>query len=136
MVSFRDSYSQDPHLVENGAWVEFDDGVRVQIRSFQSKESKDVRKRLMLPHAAFERRGKSLPDDVSEQILIRQMAEAIIVSWEGVTDAEGNVLECNLENKLAILTDKSLTPFRDDIAMAAAERNTFKRAVVENTVKY
>lgn len=131
-MSFLSKYKTSEELEVNGVWVDFGDGVCVKIARFSNPHSKEVRSRLERPHAQALRRG-SLPDSVSEYILLKQMAEAIIVDWKGVTDENGAELECTYDNKLSVL--KKFKDFRDDVAFAAMERDTFKSADVEDAGK-
>lgn len=47
----------------------------------------------------------TLPDDKSTKLLAEVYAESIIIGWEGVIDADGNVLEFTKENVVKVLTD-------------------------------
>ena len=47
----------------------------------------------------------TLDDETAQQILIEAYAEAVIKDWHGVTDAEGNKLDCTVENIVKLFTD-------------------------------
>lgn len=117
-------FQTDKVLEENGVWVDFGDGLEVKVARFNSARSKEVRRRLEKPFKGVFRSGQDLPEDKSTDILVKQMAEAIILDWKGVLGPDGKVLEPTLENKIKVLTD--LPDFREVIATAALESATFK----------
>lgn len=131
-MSFLNKYKTDPDLENNGVWIDFGDDVHVKITRFGTTKSKEVRRRLEKPYQNFTRKG-GIPDSVLEEILMKQIAEAIIVDWKGVTDEEGAVLDCTYDNRLTVL--KKYPDFRDDVVLAASERDTFKTANVEDGAK-
>lgn len=125
-------FKTDETKEEQGIWVNFGDGIRIKVRRFKSKASQDARKELEKPLTAEIRRGP-LEEKVQEDLLIRQMAKAIIVDWEGVTDEDGEELDCTFDTKYQIL--KALPEFRDDIAAIALDRDSFKAALDEDAEK-
>ena len=116
-------FGTDKDKEEQGVWIPLADKIRVKIRRFKSKASQDARTEFQKPYIAMIRRD-SLSEEVSVEILEKQMAKAIIVDWEGITDDAGNDIPCTYENKLAIL--KALPDFRDEIAALAIARDSFK----------
>lgn len=46
-----------------------------------------------------------LSEDVSKQILLEVYFETVVISWEGVTDENGNPLEYNFENFKKVMND-------------------------------
>lgn len=116
-------FAMDAGREENGVWVDYGDGISVKIRRFKSRASQEARRELDKPHADVIRRGP-LPEALAEELLVKQMAKAIIVDWKGVTDADGNPLECTEEARYAIL--KELPEFRDEIFALSVERDHFK----------
>jgi hypothetical protein len=125
-------FATDASREEEGVWVDFGDGIEVKVRRLSSKISRDVRKRLEKPHAEAIRRGP-LPESLAEDILNRQLAEAIISDWKGVDDDNGQPLACTVENKIAIL--KALPEFRDEIVSISIERDNYKAALNEDAEK-
>lgn len=125
-------FKTDEKKEEEGIWVNFGEGFRVKVRRFKSKASQDARKELEKPFTAEIRRGP-LDEKIAEDLLIKQMAMAIIVDWEGATNEEGKSLPCTFENKYYVL--KSLPEFRDEIAAIAIDRDSFKSASDEEGEK-
>lgn len=130
--SLFNRFKMDEKKEEQGVWVNFGEGLKVKVRRFKSKASQDARKELEKPFTAELRRGP-LDEKIAEDLLLRQMAKAIIVDWEGVTDEEGNELECTFETKLDVL--KALPEFRDEIVSIAIDRDSFKAALDEEAEK-
>lgn len=125
-------FATDESREEEGVWVDFGDGIEVRIRRLSSKVSRDVRKRLEKPHGEAIRRG-GLPEGVAEDILNRQIAEAVIAEWRGVDDEAGNALPCTVENKLRVI--KALPEFRDEVLSVSIERDNYKAALNEEAEK-
>lgn len=46
-----------------------------------------------------------LAEDISASILMETYFETVVIGWEGVTDAEGNPLDYNLENFKRVMKD-------------------------------
>lgn len=125
-------FKMDETKEEQGVWVNFGSGIRVKIRRFKSKASQNARKELEKPFTAELRRGP-LEESIAEDLLLKQMAKAIIVDWEGVTDEEGEEILCTYEAKYEVL--KALPEFRDEIAAVAIDRDSFKSSLDEEGEK-
>lgn len=130
MSKFYDRYKTDKKLEEEGQWVDFGDGVKVKVARLNSERSLAVRRKLEKPYSKI--RG-SIPEDIQEEILTKQVAEAIIIAWEGVSDENGKEIECTYENKVKILKD--FKDFRFDVVTASVEAETFKAKQNEEVLK-
>lgn len=128
MANIAALYSFDKNAFEDGTWVDLGHGISVKVRSPQSAHSKAIRKKLEAPYAALTRGGKDLPEDISEKILIQQMAQSLIVDWKGVEDDNGPI-PATPENIARVLTQ--LQFFREDVASVIAQRDTYKSQVAE-----
>lgn len=134
MAGLRKRYNTDTSLEEEGVWVDFGDGLKVRVRRLSSKHSRDTRRKLEKPYST-QFRGREMPDSLQEQLLNKQLAESIVVDWEGVDDpyaknAEGKEapsLPCTPDNVLKIMSDPEFKDFREDILTAAMERTTFEK---------
>jgi hypothetical protein len=134
MASFLERYSTDKKLEETGTWVDYGDGVRVQIRRMNSLKSREVRRKLEKPYTkGF--RGQDLPDTLQEELLNKQVAEAIVVDWKGVPNPDNpkELLPCTPENVLKVVT--AFPDFRDDIVAASMERATFQHEELKEAEK-
>ncbi|XAI96053.1 hypothetical protein [Microcystis phage Mwe-JY26] len=119
-------FKTDEDREENGVWVDFGDDIKVKVRRFKSRASQDARKELEKPHQDVIRRG-GLSEEQAQELLLRQMAKAIIVDWQGVTDEKGEPLPCTEDAKYSIL--KALPEFRDEVFGISIDRDAFKAKV-------
>src|SRR5688572_25956454 len=120
MSKFLERYATNKNLEESGVWVDYGDGVEVQIRRMNSAKSRETRRRLEKPYTkGF--RGQDMPESLQEELLNRQLAEAIVVDWKGVPDPDNpeQMLPCTPENVLKVVT--AFPDFRDDIVTASIE---------------
>lgn len=134
MTSFLERYRTDKSLEEDGTWVDYSDGLMVCVRRLNSAKSKEVRRKLEKPYSkAF--RGQDMPESLQEELLNKQLAEAIVVDWKGVPnpDKPEEMLPCTRENVLRMVTD--FPDFRDDILAAAMERATFQKEEIKAAEK-
>lgn len=131
MANLSDLYSFDKSAFEEGTWVAIGNGISVKVRSPQSAHSKAVRKKLEAPYAALTRGGKDLPDDIAENILIKQMAQSLIIDWSGVADG-GLPIVATPETIEAQLRKYQF--FREDVASVIAQRDTYKTHVTDEDV--
>ena len=134
MSGFMDRYKTDKGLEEEGVWVDYGDGLKVQMRRLNSKASKDCRRRLEKPYAG-QYRGREMPDSLQEELLNKQLSQAVVVGWEGVPNPDDpkKDLPFSPENVLRMIQE--FPDFRDDILTAAMERTTFQKGDVEKQEK-
>lgn len=126
MAGFLDRYSTDKSAEEEGQWVDFGDGIRVQIRRLNSKISKDFRRKLEKPYAS-QFRNREMPESLQEELLNKQVANTIVVAWEGIPDPADpkKMLACTPDSVLGVM--EKFPDFRDDILTASMERTTFQK---------
>jgi len=119
------TFATDIESEETGKWFELGDGARIKLRSFQSKRSSDVREALEAPYIALKRTGKSIPSEEQETLLIRQMAQAIVVDWEGFTEDDGETL-VPFTAKAAEAKLSEFREFRNLVARLVTDDDAFK----------
>jgi hypothetical protein len=140
MAGFLDRYNTDRSLEEEGVWVDFGDGVKVQVRRLTSKKSREFRRKLEKPYSA-QFRNREMPDSLQEELLNKQVAGVVIVDWEGVPNPEIELKEgetpkpfpFSVENALKVC--EKFPDFRDDILIAAMELTTFEKQQREEARK-
>lgn len=130
MSKFINRYKTDRKLEEEGQWVEFGDDISVKVARLNSERSQAVRRKLEKPYSKI--RG-SIPEDIAEEILTKQVAEAILLDWKGVTDESGKEIECTYENRYKML--KEFKDFRFDVVTCSVEAETFKGKQIEEVTK-
>ena len=134
MANLNARFAMDSDREEQGVWVNFGGGdphaeppvpdIKVQIRRFKSKASAAARAELERPYVAEMRRGP-LPQEVAEEILLRQLARGVIVNWSGIQD--DNKQEIPYSPETAYQFVKTLPEFRDDIFNVSVERDVYKK---------
>jgi hypothetical protein len=125
-------FATDENREEGGVWVDFGDDIRVKVRRFRSRKSIEVRKELDKPFADVVRRG-TLPEGVAEDLLLKQMAKAIVADWEGVDLGDGEVVPCTEGNSLVAL--KKFPEFREAILQVSIEADNYRAKVDEDAEK-
>lgn len=142
MAGLRDRYNTDRKAEEDGQWVDFGDGIKVKVRRLNSKHSRDTRRKLEKPYQA-QFRAREMPDNLQEELLNKQMAQSIVVDWEGVDDPyaeagkDGSMpaFACTPENVQKLVSDPDFKDFREDILTAAMTRETFEKEAREDARK-
>ena len=116
-------------LTEGGIWLEYS-GFRIKV-AYTGKSNKKYMasmKRLMKPYKYFLGNDDVIPPKAIEAKMsaaFRQVfAEAIVVDWEGMTDASGVPLPCNPVNVRNILNQLPL--LFDDIEEQAGKLRNFR----------
>ena len=123
---FQKRFRTNPKLAEEGVWVDFGGGIRVKIARFSSKKSMGARRRLEKPYRGVSARTGNLPPDLAEKITIEQMAEAIVLDWEGVSYREQENFPYSVENALTILSDPEYADFKDQCASVSLDAEPFR----------
>lgn len=135
-TSFHDRYFVSTAAEEEGTWIQVAEGFWVKVRRVTSAHSKAIRKKLEEPHQAVMRATGTLPEDIAEDILTRQMALSLIMDWKGdggPRNEAGALLEANPTNIETVL--RSYKEFREEMLRLILDRATFKSQVLEAQVK-
>jgi hypothetical protein len=126
MAGFLDRYNTSRDLEEEGVWVDFGDGVKVQVRRLNSKHSRETRRKLEKPYSS-QFRNREMPDSLQEQLLNKQVAQSIVVNWEGVPNPESPKDQLGYTPDNVLMVIEKFPDFRDDILTASMERTTFEK---------
>jgi len=130
-------FGTDERLEEGGAWVTVNEiyKLRVKVRRLRSDaviKGYDRVSREVLDEKKV-RRPEDLTNDESMEILKRQLAEYVIVDWEGVYNSNtGEEIPYSKEAALAMMEMKD---FREFIYQAASERDAFREQADEEAEK-
>lgn len=121
-MSLNTRYKTDKNLEENGVWVDLGDGLRVLVARFNSKRSREVHRRL---RRAYENFRGDLPEALEQELTIKQMAEGVLLGWEGMTfEDDGPPVEYSVQNAIKALTE--FPDFREDVAAIALKRDNYR----------
>lgn len=125
-------FATDTSSEENGKWFNLSETARIKLRSFQSEKSQKVREQLEEPYLALKRSGKGIPQGDQEKLLIKQMAYAIVVDWEGMKDS-GKEAPFSASKAEEMLTKHR--EFRNLIARLVTDDDAFKASLKEESEK-
>lgn len=129
MSKFKERFATNPEVAENGQWVDFGDGIQVQVRRYSSKPVQELHRILERPFAKIQKQNVNfeIPADVREKNIIKLLCDIIVVDWKGVSDFETDQpLECNSANKKKVFEDPRLEDFRNQVFFASASSETFR----------
>ena len=71
----------------------------------------------------------TLDDGKAEELMATVYARSVVIDWEGVTDEQGNKLDCTEENIVKVFTD--LPDLFEDVKAQAGNMANFRREEVE-----
>lgn len=119
-------YQTDRTLEQDGAWVDFGDGVRLRVLSESTPKLRTLRNALRKKYRQH-LTTLDVPAQIEDAMQVEQAAAAV-VDWEGVTDAGGAALTYSPDAARRIMTD--LRELRKDVLYACANAETFRPAEV------
>lgn len=115
-------------LEEDGAWVEVNGfyGLKIKVRRMRSEASLKAYERIV--KEVFGEGKLRTPGDVnadqSMDILKRQLAEAVLIDWVNLRDADtGEDIPYSVEVALELM---DISDFREFVYQSATERDTFR----------
>ena len=127
MASFHDRFFTNREHEENGTEVDLGGGLKITVRALDSAHSMETRRKLEEPHAALIRSQGKLPDDIAEQIMLKQLANSIVIGWEGVTEKDGTTpIAFSAANAERVF--KEYKAFRQEVASVVMDKATWKKA--------
>lgn len=130
-MDLRKRFATDPELELNGVWVEIGQGARVKVARTNNKRYTERMQALMRPHRRQLRMGQ-LDDEVFDAILIRVVAETVLLDWENLEDG-GKPIPYNTENAMRLMTE--FPDFRNVVAEIAQEMETFRAVELADAEK-
>lgn len=121
-------FATDKHLEEEGAWVEVNGiyGLEIKVRRLKSEASMKASERLMteLLGEGKIRKPDDIKPDQMREVMRRQIAEAVLIDWKNLRDAEtGDEIAYSEEMAYDLL---EYGDFFDFVYQAASERDAFK----------
>lgn len=127
-LSIFDLLETDTDAEENGRWfrdlMQDETNIAVKLRRMTSQKSIQVRRRLDRQYRNKMNKRGEYDEAFGMQVVIEQIAEAIIVDWDNIIGRDGKPMECTKENKIELLT--KLPAFRDAVIIFANEMDNFR----------
>ena len=132
MSELYELYESNPTLENDGVWVSFGKTTRVKIRRMNSQKVREAHKKFSAPHSHYDRSGRDMPDDVTDDIAVSVIADAVIADWE-VLDKGGKPLSNSFKVKYETISDSKLKNFRDAIAYVSTNQASYKSEMDEDS---
>ncbi|MDH3377783.1 MAG: hypothetical protein OEQ39_12615 [Gammaproteobacteria bacterium] len=118
------TFATDLDLEEKGVWVDIGDGGKLLIARLGNPRYQEAVRRLSKPHKT-QIRNKTISEDLSDELLLKAMAESILLDWKGLEDDKGKVIKYSTETAFQLLRD--LRDFRNLVVELATEQAAFRR---------
>jgi len=115
MGDVKKLFGTDSKKEQEGVVHEMGDGLKIKIARIGNPNYQKRFQVLSKPHRRALRRG-TLSDEVAEKLLVKCLAETIVLDWEGLEE-QGKPIPYSTENAIRILTDyPELRNYVNDIA--------------------
>lgn len=126
-------FSTDKNLEEDGAWVDVNGfyGLKIKVRRLRSEASTKAYDRIVMETFGEGklRTAKDIDQSQSLELLKRQLAEAVLIDWKNLRDADtGEDIPFSVETALELM---DVTDFREFVYQAASERDAFRNKADE-----
>lgn len=133
-MGLYERFGTDRDLEEKGQWVDFGEGVELQIASSGSRRADRALELHRKKHHRHYLSGKTIPFEVREEAEIT-LAAAVITDWRGsgITNAAGQPLPFGKDAARTLMTD--LRELRDQVLFTARQAETFRKERVDDLGK-
>lgn len=118
------SFATDLDLEENGVWVDIGDGGSLLIARLGNPRYTKAVREISKPHKALIR-NKTISEDLSDELLLKAMAQAILLDWKGIEDDKGKEIKYSKDAAFQLLKD--LRDFRNLVTEICQEQAAFRR---------
>lgn len=139
-TNIHSMFGTDEHLEEDGAWVWVNEymGIRIKIRRLRSDAvlkafERIVRETYTDNAEELVRNPDKLESGQNQLIVERQLAEAVLIDWEGIRDRKtGKEIPYSPQAALQMMKIKD---FREFVYEKAAARDTFREQADKDAEK-
>lgn len=118
------TFATDLDLEENGVWVDIGDGGQLKVARMGNPRYQEAVRRISKPHKT-QIRNKTITEDLSDELLLKSMAETILLDWKGIEDDKGKAIKYSVETAFKLMRD--LRDFRNLVVELATEQAAFRR---------
>lgn len=105
MADIKKIYGVDKKKEQEGVWKDMGDGLSMRIARMNNPNYKKRFQVLTKPHQRALRKDR-LSEDIAEGIMVRCLAETIVLDWKGVEE-DGKETPYSVDNAIRILTEYS-----------------------------
>lgn len=131
MGDLKKLYKTDESLETSGVWESIGNGIKVKVARFNNTNHKRIMEVLMKPHQ-HSLRNNTLAEDVAEELLIKGMAKAVLLDWEGLEE-DGVPVKYSNKESIRVLTEYK--DFRSIVRSISESMEVFKHQDDEETEK-
>lgn len=117
-------FATDLDLEENGVWVDIGEGGEILVARMGNPRYQKAVQSISKPHRT-QIRQKTISEDLSDELLLKAMAETILLDWKGIEDDKGKVIKYTKDTAFKLLRD--LRDFRNLVVELATEQAAFRR---------
>lgn len=121
-------FTTDSTLELNGVWVDIGEGAKLLVARVGNPRYRERLRALMKPYKR-QIRTDTLPEDLSEDMVLRAFSETILLGWEGLEDDNGAAVPYSREKAYELLRD--LRDFRAMVAEIAQEQEAYRAVEAE-----
>lgn len=138
-MSLYKQFETDISAEREGIWLEYgtnSKGLPIRIKICRAGGSNDpYLKKLEVRFKPYKRllQIDSMDKGLLDKLIRETYAEAVLLTWEGVEDRDGNAMEFNKENALKLLTE--LPDLYGDILAQSQNSALFRKEVREADAK-
>ena len=121
-MDLKKDFATDKNLENEGIWEDLGGGARIKVARSGNENYTKRFSELMKPHRRAIKRN-TMSDKKAEKILIKVLAETILVDWEGIME-DGVEIAYSVENAIRILTEYK--DFRDIVIDVSEAMENYK----------
>ena len=118
------TFATDLDLEENGVWVDIGDGGKLKVARMGNPRYQEAVRRISKPHKT-QIRNKTISEDLSGELLLKAMADSILLDWKGIEDDKGKPIKYSADMAYTLMRD--LRDFRNLVVELATEQAAFRR---------
>jgi len=121
-------FATDLGLEEDGVWMDIGDGASLKVARVGNPR---YRKRIAQLTKPYKRqiRSDTLPEDLSDELVLKAFSETILLDWKGIEDDKGKAIKYSQEAAYKLLS--GLRDFRSLVAEIAMEQEAFRAEEAE-----
>ena len=131
MGDLKKLFKTDSEMEVNGVWRSLGDSMKVLVARWNNTNHKRTMEILMKPYQHI-RASQSMTEDVAEEILIKGMAKAILIGWEGMEE-DGVPVSYSHKECLRVLSEYK--DFRAAVQGIAMSMEAYQKTEDEETEK-
>lgn len=126
-----DKFATDKKSEQEGIVLDYGDGMEIRIaRAGGSNVKFEKAVQAKMRKYGLQAKHDLLEPEQHREIFREVLAETVVLGWSGVTDREGNALDCTKENVIQVFTD--LPDLFDDVLEQSRKSSLFKQNVLEH----